>query len=531
MRNPTPVHNGLELDPEYYQKQTVAYPDHSIPQFVQSDDSSKQAVEPPLDGYYKPGVNAQYPPSQGYSESGHGGSMPYGQGVSSTSGNTTEGPYSQYTPSSVPPNEKAPAATICGIRRRNFYIILVIAIVIVIGAVAGGVAGGLAATHSSKSTSGGDGNNNSTTSGGPTSSPDGASNSTTTSGPSSSRILAASKLTASNWTDASGGVHRTVFFQDAYGALIAARWNASSTTAGWATDNLTAQQAATTRPLDPAPGTPLASASIDRAPQYETHLWFLDPANMIRSMASTDAANSPSDWQNDTLGGAQLQTWEGGQLAAAWQRGFGFDGESGSGSGGDNNGTWVVAYQRPEGAIKTANSSTWQYATVCVNSSDVTANSSLALLPQLQQGGAGASANGLQLVFESVDPYSMSLTDFADDWDGADDRAESLFSDIPQPATSQQFAATAWDGWGQALYLALLANGTLVGSHWDGTDLRALDDGISFSGGPGGDGPSFSAIAMTADAMFYGIAGGAVLEYALDTADPSTFNYVGEVFS
>lgn len=50
---------------------------------------------------------------------------------------------------------------------------------------------------------------------------------------------------------------------------------------------------------------------------------------------------------------------------------------------------------------------------------------------------------------------------------------------------------------------------------------------FQFNSGPDAN---FTAIAMTPDAMFYGISNGEVLEYSLDTSDPSKFNYVGRVF-
>lgn len=51
---------------------------------------------------------------------------------------------------------------------------------------------------------------------------------------------------------------------------------------------------------------------------------------------------------------------------------------------------------------------------------------------------------------------------------------------------------------------------------------------FNFNSGPS---DNFTAIAMSPDAMFYGITSdGDILEYSLDTTDPSTFNYVSTVF-
>lgn len=50
---------------------------------------------------------------------------------------------------------------------------------------------------------------------------------------------------------------------------------------------------------------------------------------------------------------------------------------------------------------------------------------------------------------------------------------------------------------------------------------------FKFNSGPE---TNFTAIAMTPDAMFYAISNNEILEYELDTSDPSNFNYVGTVF-
>ncbi|CAJ2511428.1 Uu.00g070530.m01.CDS01 [Anthostomella pinea] len=512
-----------EPDPEQYQKQVVSYPDHSLPQPMPleqrtgasptytSPESTKEVVTSASEyGYYKPGQENTYNQHPGYAgayvdpHAANSPPGPYGPVGSPMSGGTTAVYSDQYPPLAGDAGEKAkaPAATICGMKKRTFYIILAVAILIIVAAVAGGVAGGLAAQNSSKTSSA---DSKSPADG---SSSGGGNATASDSGP---KPLDISKLTASNFTDGDGVVHRTLFFQDEYNSIIARRWDSKSKS--WATDNLTDQLIATTRPLDVAAGTPLASASMDLDPHYETHLWFLDPNNYIHSMAATDAVGTPSGWANDTLDDAFLQTWDGGQLAAMWQRC----------EGADCDGTWVVAYQRPEGAIKTANSSMWATATVAVNSTDVAANSSLAIIPQL----SGPWLDAIELVSEKASSTrTMRVTTYADTWDSSEDRVTELITDIPQPATRQQFTVTKWGSWNQALYLALLSDGTLEGTHYDGTSMKSLA-GISFNGGPD---VSFTAIAMTTDAMFYGISDDEVLEYSLDTSNPSQFTYVGVAY-
>ncbi|KAI2467463.1 hypothetical protein F4781DRAFT_433350 [Annulohypoxylon bovei var. microspora] len=529
-------HSTLEVserDPETYQKEVIQYPDHSYPQAVPVE----QAAAGATNSYYSPEsakevvVDAQH---NGYAGAGvlpmpykDPNSAAYYNGAGYPAGAVYADPNSAYPNSTYPnsayftsngspidPNagnggqyqteEKATrVATICGIPRKTFFIFLGVGIAVI--ALVGGLAGGLTSNNHSGSKAASSSGSGSSGNG---SSSDPASTNTT-----EKLILSNSRITASNWTDSSGVVHRTVFFQDIYNSIIARRWDSKGKS--WTTDNLTQLMAATTTPLNPQPGTPLASASMDLDPIYETHVWFTDPTNTIRSMASFDALNRPDSWDNDTLDNAVLQTWPGSGLAAMWQRCW----------HASCNGTWVVAYQRPEGAIKTANSSTWATATVAVDSSDVAANSSLAIIPQLD----GAYLDRLELVSERVDSDKagdMRVTSYNDTWNGADQRVTELQSDIPLPSTSQQFAITKWDSWNQALYIALLQGGTIQGNHWDGTTMNSISD-FKFNSGPDNN---FTSIAMTPDAMFYGISNNEIIEYSLDTTDPSTFNYVGKVF-
>ncbi|KAK6955674.1 hypothetical protein Daesc_003317 [Daldinia eschscholtzii] len=522
-------------DPETFQKEVIHYPDHSYPQAVPveqatggathsyySPETAKEVVNPSNNLY--PGVipgpykdanyaaaypnGAGYPPSTIYSDGSAYPNSAYPTSVGSPINSSAYGPAplgaAEYGGGQQPPTEKAaPARTIWGLPRRTFFIILGVVILIIIALVVGIAAGLSSKNHSSDSADSAEssGSNNSS----PTDQP---SNSTD-----EKLILDNSKITASNWTDPNGVIHRTVFFQDAYNSIIARRWDSKNKL--WKTNNLTELMAATTTPLNPQPGTPLASASKDYKQTFETHVWFTDPGNVIRSMASFDALNRPDSWDNDTLDGARLETWPGGQLAAMWQRCWGADCE----------GTWVVAYQRPEGAIKTANSSTWATATVAVESKDVAANSSLAIIPKLR----GPWLDRLELVSERVSSGktgSMRMTSYDDTWNGADKRVTELQEDIPLPSPSQQFAATRWDNWNQALYLGLCSDGKTEGNHWDGKKMNSISS-FQFKSGPK---TNFTAIAMSPDAMFYGISNNEILEYSLDTSDPSNFNYVGRVY-
>jgi hypothetical protein len=65
------------------------------------------------------------------------------------------------------------------------------------------------------------------------------------------------------------------------------------------------------------------------------------------------------------------------------------------------------------------------------------------------------------------------------------------------------------------------------GSWWeDEAEQNALSS-LTFEGGPTAN---FSSIAMTLDAMFYGINGDEIHEYSVDGADASRLNYVGRIY-
>lgn len=106
--------------------------------------------------------------------------------------------------------------------------------------------------------------------------------------------------------------------------------------------------------------------------------------------------------------------------------------------------------------------------------------------------------------------------------------ANDIIGDVPLPAQDQHTAVTKWGDWAHTLCYTLMDDGTMKGSWWqDVTDQNGLSS-INLSGGP--TTVTFTAIAMTLDAMFYGITGDAVYEYAVDSSDPARLNYVGQVY-
>ncbi|RYP91209.1 hypothetical protein DL770_002686 [Monosporascus sp. CRB-9-2] len=493
------VRNSYQLpeviDPEQFQKETV--PNQPYQQHTTAGGLNPY---PSAEGYYAHSVppGSSHSPAASYGEyDAHAAKLGYVQG-------SQPGP----TGSSAETGEKEkPKRTICGVAPLSFYIILGVALIVIIGAIAGGVGGAMASKdgENQEAASAEPGNEDSADS----------TNSTTTEMDDRIDILPNSRLTSSNWTDPDGFIHRIVFFQDAHNALVAREWDSENQT--WGTTNITGLFAPTTAPLNPVSGTPLASAAIDHEGMnlFEIHLWFLDPTSFIKSVAHFDTLNPSDRWQIDTLNEAALETRPGSLLAATWQRPW-VDGQTGS---------WAVAYQRPsDGAIKVANSSHWETSDVAVESDFVVNNSSLAIIPQRR----GTFLDRMQLVTQglanSETTGPMQLTNYDAGWDV--DEQQVLVREIPLPSKNQQFAITMWDDWSNYLYVGLLDGGELSASHYDGSGFNSIDT-INFSGGPE---RNFTAISMTADGMLYAISSDEILEYSVDTSNPSNLRFVGRVF-
>ncbi|KAI0134510.1 hypothetical protein BJ170DRAFT_203191 [Xylariales sp. AK1849] len=375
-------------------------------------------------------------------------------------------------------DKKAPERKICGVRRRTFFIVLALALVVIGGAVVGGVAGALSTRKNSSSAT-------------------------------SVNVMDISSLSASNWTDPKGYTHRVVFFQDTYNSIIARRWESQNKT--WVTSNITLVMANSATPLAPASGTALASATLDWPGSYTVQLWFLDEQYLIRSTFSDQPGTLPDLWKNDLLSNADIQAYSGSKLAATWRR-CAVKGCVGG---------WSVAYQSTDGAIKVTNHTNWLTSTGALNANQVAANTSLALLPQYR--GNQSSLGLVSQSYTSSSVGSMQVNRYGDSWETY---VGEIISGIPLPASSQHSAVTKWNTWDKNLCYTLSADGTMKGVWWTYGNHNALPN-IAFDGGPN---TNFSAIAMTTDAMFYGLSNDEILEYTIDSSDPSTLHFVGKVY-
>lgn len=102
-----------------------------------------------------------------------------------------------------------------------------------------------------------------------------------------------------------------------------------------------------------------------------------------------------------------------------------------------------------------------------------------------------------------------------------------MISDIPLPAQNQHVAATKWGNWARTLVYVLLGDGSMRGSWWEDEANQNALSSLDFQGGPAAN---FSAIAMTLDAMFYGINGDEIHEYSVDENDASKLTHVGRIY-
>ncbi|GAW17978.1 hypothetical protein ANO14919_074470 [Xylariales sp. No.14919] len=409
----------------------------------------------------------------------------------------------------IPPGAQQSVRKICGLPLRVFYATLAIILVLVIGAIIGGVVGSLYSRSSHALSDTGDRGSPPTTGDDSTTDGDNSTSALT------SRILPASQLSAANWTDPQGFMHRFVFFQDNSSAIITRRWDPYNRT--WSTNNLTDILRTSRAPINPVgPFTPLASAACNfNSEVNRVRLWYIAPDHTIASVGVQDLVHEPEEWEINTLSGAMLEVYPGSRLASAWNR-----------CRGSCVGYWALAYQRKSDAgINVANASNYKHPTLAIEPARVAQGSSLALMPEIQADGASVSR--LTMMSESLSAPNAGLaqkTTYKTSWylDG------SLLghADLPAPSPTLQFAITLLDNFRTVVFLALLPNGTVTGQYYRETFVDIPS--VHFRGGPSG--VNFTAVATSEEAMFYGISQGQILQYRIDDTDPSVFDFVGSVY-
>ncbi|KAI0435276.1 hypothetical protein F5Y09DRAFT_293539 [Xylaria sp. FL1042] len=238
------------------------------------------------------------------------------------------------------------------------------------------------------------------------------------------------------------------------------------------------------------------------------------PDNTIASVEVQDLVGAPGEWIVNTLNGVTLETYPGSQLAAAWNRCWGFCA-----------GYWALAYQRPgDAGINVANGSNFQ-ASLAINSNSVTSNSSLALTPEVQIDGA--SVTRLTMMSESLSsPTSGKAFKSTYETDWSQDGVLLSGNTLPAPSPTLQFAITLLDNFRTIVFLALLPNGTVTGSYYRHQFIPIPS--VNFRGGPSN--LNFTAIAASEEGVFYGISQDEISQYRVNDTDPSVFEFIDRVY-
>ncbi|KAI1329854.1 hypothetical protein F5Y16DRAFT_71895 [Xylariaceae sp. FL0255] len=377
----------------------------------------------------------------------------------------------------------------CNIPTRKFYFLLIIFVILIIGAIAAGLAAGLTRKHSSSENQ--------------TIMPN-------------VNILTYSRISATNWTDPSGLTHRYVFFQDTLGSMIARKWDSQNRT--WATDNLTDILSASGTPITPLqPSTPLASVSIYSNLTNAVHVFFLSIESTVNAIITQTPLADPASWTLGPIYQSRLLTAPGSQLASAWNRC----------PSGDCAGSWSVAYQDPTFGTWIANGSNTATPDNILGAGILAQNSSFVMFPRLDYNSTSLTA--LALMAESVTSATTGTAQQLSYLDSAWGISSSVLpnANLTPPTPRLQFAMSTLDNFNTPVYLALLEDGTVTGEYLRFGSSRSEIPTVDFRGGPS---VNFSAIAVSEEAIFYGISNDTIIQYSINSTDPSYFDYMATIY-
>lgn len=259
-------------------------------------------------------------------------------------------------------------------RRTRWIVVGVLVGLLALGAILGGVLGTQLHHGSSSSSS--------------SSSPANSTNSTTPG--SNVNVLANSRLAANNYTDSQNINHRTIFFQDAFSNLIALRWDSKTT--DWLTVNIS-EKMSNSIGLKLAPGSPIATAATDGSVEvHEVRIWYLDNSYQVQCVWWNWDDEDNVTFDSNILN-AKLVARPGSSLAATWQR----PGENDTSSG-----LWHIVYQSTNGDVKETSPSNWASPNTAVSGSSVDTNSSLTIIPTLDNYWASSMTLMLQTNGDAV---------------------------------------------------------------------------------------------------------------------------------
>ncbi|KAL8399745.1 hypothetical protein RB594_000232 [Gaeumannomyces avenae] len=195
----------------------------------------------------------------------------------------------------APAAPTTPPSTICGLRKRTFYLVVgILGFVTIAAAVGGGVGGSIAARNASQPSQ---------------QSP------APTSRPKTSPVLQESALAALNWRGSSNDMHYQVYFQSKDGSIMESAWDPEGKR--WTVSRITDPGA------DVKPGTPLgASASfphVNTTWDVVKNVYFSGSAAIIERQSPFKEQRGV--WGNDNLSG-QYSSSTRSRIVAFWDQNF-----------------------------------------------------------------------------------------------------------------------------------------------------------------------------------------------------------------
>ncbi|GAB1316300.1 hypothetical protein MFIFM68171_06510 [Madurella fahalii] len=424
-------------------------------------------------------------------------------------------------PSSAAPQVAAPssvAETICGVRRRVFYIVLAVAAVVFLG-VAAGFAGGFVARRNADDA--GTVTATATPSDAPTSSgvSSAAPSSPAASSPApavASLILNNSQLAAALWENKTEPRWSYVLHQDPLGSLIFSIWNDISSM--WTSVNVSDRLLRNGDRVLPRLGTPLA---ITTGESFHIALFYIDLYNNVRALITFD--RSYQSWRLGTLydrDQAILASPES-QLDVCWL----VCGESCRGSK-DGDSQIRFFFEDTRGDLQAYYGNPW------VPSANFNQNGrpGSALASTAYRSDSGSM--DMKLFFDTGEKLGMMSWTNDTSW-----YFDEAFSGPTWPTfQGQKMATMSFSVTGTSsepswaiLVVQLERNGSLTATYWDprnqrwtfGVPVRLVGE-LQLE-------PAFSAIAMNMDRRFYGIANGSILEYRVTSSDFTQFEFTSSV--
>ncbi|KAH7139724.1 hypothetical protein B0J13DRAFT_527396 [Dactylonectria estremocensis] len=386
---------------------------------------------------------------------------------------------------------------IWGIKRKTFFILLVVIAVVVIGGAVGGAVGATVGKGDSESSPSSDDTATTTSGNSPTST-------------SSSSILPDSQLASVNWTDSSGYAHYYLFYQNNDKMLINSIWDSENKT--WEARSLSASLNSSGVNIDIHTGSSIAAVAWN-APDDDWNLkvYVIRIDNAIVEL-TTEQSTVEAAWKQGGLGTNKLIAAEGSNLAA-WHPNVG-------------NSSWhpetVLLWQDDEQDVKLSISGgNWNDGGTITQAMNSTGLAITAI-----QGIPRPEEIRWRVFYDSSDKLRAQL--ISTDLDLEATKPSALRRDLPQDATSNYAVLCINEI--DILAVNLGGDGSLVARYSDNS-IWSDDDAPTLHGSPSGISASsnFTAIAAHAGRRVYGIVDGEIHEWKFSDDTPMDWTYVGQV--